>query len=158
MLAFTFDGYFRFAKNAELTLGVGLLVHLSHFGRRGDGIEDSPIRDARLGIVGDQLIAIGGDTLAGIRRHACLGRRGLFVRYDCHGCFWVFLPNVCCSSTSPAGPRAGPLRTKAKLLFKAAAEGDHEVARLDPATGQSNRKTVSNQPISGQERVRAESG
>jgi hypothetical protein len=52
-------------------------------------------------------------------------------------------------------PRADPLWTKAKLLFKEG-DGDHEVARHDPATGQSNRKTVSNQPLSDQERSEAE--
>ena len=109
MLPFTFDGYFRFTKDAELALGVGLLVHLSHFGRRGDGVEDSPIRDARLGIVGNQLIAVGGDALAGIRRHACLGRRGLFVWYDCHCCFWVFLPAFAALQPRPLAPSRSPL-------------------------------------------------
>ncbi|MCH2584137.1 MAG: hypothetical protein MK138_05150, partial [Planctomycetes bacterium] len=63
------------------------------------------------------------------------------------GCFYLRLLLF-----SPARwPRADPLWTKATLLFKVAG-GDHEVARHDPATRQSNRKTVPNQPISGQEK------
>ena len=50
------------AEDVELALGEGLLVELAALGRRRDRIEDAGVGDAGFGVVGDELVAVGGDT------------------------------------------------------------------------------------------------
>ncbi len=64
VFAFGFDGYGIAAKGIELPLGKGLLVQLTAFRGRRDRVEDSGIRDAGFRVVGNELIAVGGDSNA----------------------------------------------------------------------------------------------
>ena len=73
VFAFTLDGYLGFAENGELTFGIRLLVHLPHLRRWSDRIKNASIGDARFGVIGNQLVTIGGNSLARVRRPAGLG-------------------------------------------------------------------------------------
>ena len=73
VLSLTFDGDLGFAKNAQLALGVGLLIHLAHLCRWGDRVKNAAICDACLGVISNELVAIGGDSFAGIGRYVRLG-------------------------------------------------------------------------------------
>ena len=72
VLAFGFDGDRVAAEDVELAFGKCLLVELSAFGRRCDGVEDAGIGDARFRMVGNELVAVGGDAnprIPGSARH-----------------------------------------------------------------------------------------
>ena len=62
VLAFGLDGDRVVAEDVELALGKRLLVELAAFSRRRDGIEDTGVGDARFGVVGNQLVPVGGDA------------------------------------------------------------------------------------------------
>jgi hypothetical protein len=66
VLAFGLDGDGVAAKDVEVSLGVGLLEELAAFCRWGDRVEHAGVGDARLGVVGDELISVGGDPDSGI--------------------------------------------------------------------------------------------
>ena len=68
VLAFGFDGDRVAAEDVELALGERLLVQLAAFGRGRDRIEDAGVGDARFGVVGDELVAVGGDANPGVAR------------------------------------------------------------------------------------------
>ncbi len=72
VLAFGLDGDRVAAEDVQLAFGKRLLVQLAAFGRRRDGIEDAGVGDPGFGVVGNQLVAVGGDTdprIAGSARH-----------------------------------------------------------------------------------------
>ena len=73
VFALTLDGYLGFAENGELAFGIRLLVHLPHLRRWSDRIKNAAIGDARFGVIGNQLITIGGNSLARVRGPAGLG-------------------------------------------------------------------------------------
>ena len=64
VLTLGLDGDLGVAKHVQLPLGKGLLVLLTHLGRRRDGIEHAPLSDPRLRVIGDQLIAVRRDSNA----------------------------------------------------------------------------------------------
>ena len=66
VLAFGLDGDGIAAKDVKVALGIGLLEQLAAFGGRRNGIENAGVGDAGLGMVRDQLIAVGGDADTGI--------------------------------------------------------------------------------------------
>ena len=68
VLAFGLDGNRVVAEDVEFALGERLLVQLAAFGRRRDGIEDTGVGNARFGVVGNQLVAVGGDADSRITR------------------------------------------------------------------------------------------
>ena len=68
VLAFGFDGDGVAPEGVELALGERLLVELAAFRRRRDGIEDAGVGDAGFGVVGDELVAVGRNTNAGVTR------------------------------------------------------------------------------------------
>ena len=53
-------------KTFSLPSAIRLLVELAAFGRRRDRIEDAGVGDARFGVVGDELVSVGGDPNPGI--------------------------------------------------------------------------------------------
>ena len=62
VLPFGFDGNRVAAEDVELALGERLLVELAAFSRGRDRIEDTGIGNARFGVVGNELVAVGGDA------------------------------------------------------------------------------------------------
>ena len=56
------------AEDVELAFGERLLVELAAFGRGRDGVEDAGVGDAGFGVVGNELVAVGGDANAGVTR------------------------------------------------------------------------------------------
>jgi hypothetical protein len=52
------------AEDVQTPFGEGLLEELAALRGRRDGVEDPGIREARLGVVGDELVAVRGDTNA----------------------------------------------------------------------------------------------
>ena len=68
VLAFGLDGDGVVAKDVQVALGIGLLEELAALGGGGDGIEHAGVGDARLGVVGDELVSVGGKTNAWITR------------------------------------------------------------------------------------------
>ncbi|MBV6516708.1 MAG: hypothetical protein HPKKFMNG_02396 [Planctomycetes bacterium] len=68
VLALGLDGDLLAAKHVQLSFGPGKLVILAHLGAGRDGVEHAGIGDARLGVVGNQLVAVGGEANAGEAR------------------------------------------------------------------------------------------
>ena len=68
VFAFSFDGDGVVAEDVQMALGVGLLEELAALGGRGDGVKHAGVGDARLGVVGDKLISVCGDTNTWITR------------------------------------------------------------------------------------------
>ncbi len=66
VLAFGLDGDGIVAEHVQMTLSVGLLEELATFSGGGDGVEHAGVGDARLGVVGDELVSVGGDPDSGI--------------------------------------------------------------------------------------------
>jgi hypothetical protein len=64
VLAFGFNGDGVVAEDVQVALGIGLLEELAALGGGGDGIKDAGVGDARLGVVGDELISVCRDTNA----------------------------------------------------------------------------------------------
>lgn len=60
------DGDFLATKYIQFTFGIGLLIHFSLLGTGGDWVENPAIGDSSLRIIGNQLIAVGGDSDAGV--------------------------------------------------------------------------------------------
>src|SRR5882762_4186480 len=58
------------AENVELTFRKRLLVQLASFSGGRDGIKHASVGDTRFRVVGDQLVAVGGDPNSGIPRLA----------------------------------------------------------------------------------------
>ena len=54
------------AEHIQLAFGIGLLEKLAAFSRRSDGIENAGVGDARLSVVADELIPVGGNANAWI--------------------------------------------------------------------------------------------
>ena len=68
VLAFGFDRDRVLAEDVEFALGECLLIQLAALGGRRDGIEDAGVGDTGLGVVGNQLVAVGGDADPGKTR------------------------------------------------------------------------------------------
>ena len=68
VLPFALDYQRGATEYVQLAFRVGLLVHLAHLGRGRDGVEDAALRDPRLRMVGDQLIAVRGNSYPGKTR------------------------------------------------------------------------------------------
>ena len=66
VLAFRLNGDGVVAEDVQVALGIGLLEELAALGGRRNGIENAGIGDARLGVIRDQLVSVGGDPNAGI--------------------------------------------------------------------------------------------
>ena len=66
VFAFGLDGDGVVAEDVQVALGIGLLEELAAFGGRRNGIENAGVGDAGLGVVGDELVSVGGDPDAGI--------------------------------------------------------------------------------------------
>jgi hypothetical protein len=78
VLALGFDGQRAAAENRQASLSVGLLIEFALLGGGRDGIKDARVRDPGFGVIGDELIAVGGDPDSGIARssgHKSLPRR-----------------------------------------------------------------------------------
>jgi hypothetical protein len=78
MLALGFDGEHAGAENIEATLSKRLLIEFAQLSRGCNGIENARVRDPGFGVIGDKLIAVGGDPDSGIGRssgHNSLPRR-----------------------------------------------------------------------------------
>ena len=68
-------------EDVQVAFGIGLLEELAALGGGRDGIKDAGVGDARLGVVGDQLVSVGGNPNAGIAsssRHKSLSVSSLF--------------------------------------------------------------------------------
>jgi len=68
VFAFGFNGDGVVAKDVEVSFGVGLLEELATLGGGRDGIEHAGVGNARLGVVGDELIAVCSNSDAWITR------------------------------------------------------------------------------------------
>ena len=68
VLALGFDGNRVVAEDVELAFGERLLVQLAAFGRRRDRVEHAGVSDSRFGVVGHELVAVGGDANPGVAR------------------------------------------------------------------------------------------
>jgi hypothetical protein len=68
VFAFSLNGDGVVAEDVQVAFSVGLLEELSAFSGRGDWVKHAGIGDARLGVVGDELISVCGDTNAWITR------------------------------------------------------------------------------------------
>src|SRR5689334_6548070 len=68
MLAFSLDGNGVAAKDIQLAFRECLLIQLAALSGRGNWIEDARIGNARLGVIGDELIAVGRDPDPGETR------------------------------------------------------------------------------------------
>ena len=66
VLAFGLDGDGVVAEDVQVPFGIGLLEEFAALGGRRDGIKDAGVGDARLRVVGDQLISVCGNTNARI--------------------------------------------------------------------------------------------
>jgi hypothetical protein len=66
VFALGFNGDGVVAEDVQVALGIGLLEEFAALGGRRNGIEDAGVGDARLGVVGDKLISIGGNPNAWI--------------------------------------------------------------------------------------------
>jgi hypothetical protein len=66
VLAFGLNGDGVVAEDVQVALGIGLLEELAALGGGGDGIEHAGVGDARLGVVGDELVSVCGDANAWI--------------------------------------------------------------------------------------------
>ncbi len=66
VLAFSLDGDGVVAKDVQVALSIGLLEELAAFGGRRNGIKNAGIGDAGLGVIRDELVAVGSDPNAGI--------------------------------------------------------------------------------------------
>src|SRR5262249_55235859 len=68
VLAFGLDRDRIPAEYVEMAFGECLLIQFAAFGGRRDGIEDAGVRDARFGMVRDELVAVGGHPNPGKAR------------------------------------------------------------------------------------------
>ncbi len=66
VLPFCFDGELRAAEDVQPALGKGQLEVLAHLRRGRDRVEHAAVGDARLGVVGHELVAVGGDPDSGV--------------------------------------------------------------------------------------------
>ena len=66
VLAFGLDGDGVVAEDVQMALSIGLLEELAALGGRRNGIENAGIGDARLRVVRDELVSVGGNSNAGI--------------------------------------------------------------------------------------------
>ena len=66
VFAFGLDGDGVVAEDVEIALSIGLLEELAAFGGRRDGIENAGVGDARLSMIRDELVSVGGDPDSGI--------------------------------------------------------------------------------------------
>ncbi len=72
VLAFGLDGDRVAAEDVQLAFGEGLLVELAAFGRGRDRVEDAGVGNPGFSVVGNELVAVGGDTnprIPGSARH-----------------------------------------------------------------------------------------
>jgi len=65
-LAFGFNRKLGLSEHVERTLGVGKLIILPHLGGGCDGIKHAAIGDTGFGVIGNQMVAVGGDSDAKI--------------------------------------------------------------------------------------------
>ena len=63
-----FHGDRVLTKHVELALSKRLLIQLAALGRRRNGIEHAGLGDARFSVVGNQLVAVGGDSDSRVTR------------------------------------------------------------------------------------------
>ena len=66
VLAFGLNGDGVVAEDVQVAFGIGLLEELAAFSGRRDGIENAGVGDARLSVVADELISVGGNADAWI--------------------------------------------------------------------------------------------
>src|SRR5208283_57198 len=62
VLAFGLNGNRVSAEDVQLAFGKGLLEELAAFGRGRDGVKHAGVGDARLSVVRDELVPVGGDA------------------------------------------------------------------------------------------------
>ena len=72
VLAFGLDGDGVVAEDVQVAFRIGLLEELAAFGGRRNGIEHAGVGDAGLGVIRDELVAVGGDANAGITRRCVI--------------------------------------------------------------------------------------
>ena len=68
VFALGFDGDFLVAPDVQLPLREGLLIDLAALGGRRDRVKYAALGDARLDVLGDEVIAVAGDAEAGVFR------------------------------------------------------------------------------------------
>jgi hypothetical protein len=68
VLTFGLDGDGVAPEGVELALGEGLLVEFAALCRRRNRVEDTGVGDTGFGVVGDELVAVGRNTNAGVTR------------------------------------------------------------------------------------------
>ena len=66
VLAFRLNGDGVAAEDVQVAFGIGLLEQLAALGRGRDGVKHAGVGDARLGVVADELVAVGGNADAWI--------------------------------------------------------------------------------------------
>ena len=71
VLAFGLNGDGVAAEDVQVALSIGLLEELAAFGGRRDGIKNAGIGDARLSVVRDKLVSVGGNSNAGVASSFC---------------------------------------------------------------------------------------
>ncbi len=71
MLALCFDGQGGAAKNVQAAFLLGLLIEFAHFGRGRDRVEHASVGDPGFCMIGDELIAVGGNPYSWVTR--CCG-------------------------------------------------------------------------------------
>ncbi len=61
VLAFGLNGDGVVAEDVQVAFGIGLLEEFAALGGRGDGIKNAGIGNARLGVIGDELVSVCGN-------------------------------------------------------------------------------------------------
>ena len=83
MTPLRFDRDLLLAPDVQLSRGVRVLINLPALRARRDGVEDTALRDARLDVLRDELVAITCDAHAGV-----------FGLVTCGGCLAVGTGNL----------------------------------------------------------------
>ena len=61
VLAFSLNCDGVVSEDVQVAFGIGLLEELAALSGRGDGIKNAGIGNARLGVIGDELVSVCGD-------------------------------------------------------------------------------------------------
>jgi hypothetical protein len=75
VLAFRLNGNRVLAEDVQVALSIGLLEELAALSGGGYGIKNAGVGDARLGVIGDELVSVRGDPdswIASSNRHELL--------------------------------------------------------------------------------------
>src|SRR5208283_929850 len=116
VLAFGLNGNRVSAEDVQLAFGKGLLEELAAFGRGRDGVKHAGVGDARLSVVRDELVPVGGDADAWV---ASL-HGSLTVFLVSLGFLSAFLDSVPGSECAPVVSRIGPVPRRALAKWKSA--------------------------------------